>query len=270
MKILTDTIYVHFSKRTKSFFLPEPELLTDYPDISTIVNKLVDHMNTMRTIRRFNYSPIIYACFILMILCTILVYYYKYLTIAALAFLALMMLFLLLKHCKSKAVDKELSNVVFDHLEELRPHFEIDIKSCEFFAEFKRTPAIILVPRNPFGQLLKAADLKFIVDDNSHLSLSLSVQQKDLASKQLGRFFENAKERGMMISANKKAELYRHTRTKQVDDNDMPIQDIKNDSPLNENEIVPERDEEGGQEQISRTEYTIDQMKCIVHQNFHN
>lgn len=214
MRILTDTIYIHYSKRAKSFYLLEPELLVDFKDVEALVLKLVDSMNRMRSIRRFNYTPFIYICFILSILSTILVYYYGYLTIAALVLLAFTILFIVLKFLKGRAVDKELSNVVFEYLEELREKFEIKIKSSEFFMEFKKSPAIILKPRNPFNEIFKSGDLNFIIDDKSHLSMSFSINQKELASKGLAHFFNQANEKGMIISTKKKAELYKFVKSK--------------------------------------------------------
>lgn len=269
MKFLTDTIYIHYATKSKSFYITDPEPLIEFKSIETLIMNLVSHMNLMRSIRRFNYSPLIYTSFVITILCTILVYYYGYLTIAALAFLALTILFIVLKYLKGKAVDKELSDVVFEYLEDLRTVFEIKIKSSEFFIEFKKTPAVVLKPHNPFNELFKSADLKFMVEDKSHLSLSLSVNQKEMASKRLSHFFDQARERGMMISTNKKAELYRYSKTKLDADDVEAIPETKDREIVSAFVVKVENPEKRGREESSSI-YTIDQMKKIVFQGLNN
>lgn len=270
MKILTDTIYISYARQSKAFFMPEPELLSEFKQIEEVVLKLLGDMNKMRSVRRFNYTPLIYACFAASILSTILVYYFGYLTIAALVFFALTTLFVVLKQQRNRAIDKELSNIVFVYLEELHATFEVKIKSSEFFTEFRNSPAVVLKPRNPFNEIFKSGDMKFIVDDKSHLSVSLSVNQQDLAAKGLGTFFNKATEQGLLISTKKKAELYNFSKTKQ-ENNDSPyaVNQPKTHKIVSNFNIASREQPRNGQGE-GDSQYSVSEMRNIVYQGLNN
>ena len=195
MPILIDSIYIHFAKSSKSFYILNREEIEEFPEIHSTIQKLVRDLNQIKAIKNYDYKCAIYFFFIITLLLFCGSYYYLYVSILAMFTLLLTLLFSLFRYKKNTTIDETLENIVFEHQDELKKTFSIKIKDSDIFMEFRKKPCIVLRPHSPFKDIYKNGGLSWLHEDKDHKSCSSykadfnnSQDTKKLIQKEVFRF----------------------------------------------------------------------------------